>query len=143
MVYKDLYNDLIKKIPINQIDETIKENDIVDISFCSDDPFVGFIDVYYPLSLFLPKESIIIDIGCAYAFQSYYFNEFDKYIGIDLFTNTKIIPENGTFYKVGCRTFINEILPTLNIDKDKVFCICSYVPLLMEDVNLLKNLINL
>lgn len=140
LTYKKLYKELIKKIPKEQIDETFRVNEdaYAEISLYKDDPFIGFIDMYYPVSITIPKDYIIIDIGCAYGFQSYYFEDFKQYIGVDPCISTKILPKNGIFYNVDCKTFITEIFPTLNICSDNVFCICSFVPLKSNDTNLLK-----
>ena len=40
--------------------------------------------IYKALSITIPKHWVVIDIGCAYAAQAYYFKEHKKYIGIDL-----------------------------------------------------------
>lgn len=48
-----------------------------------DPTFVGFIDIYRHLSNIIPRNRVIVDIGCAYAFQAYYFRNHRFYVGID------------------------------------------------------------
>lgn len=95
-----------------------------------DHTFLGFEKVYKEVLDYVPKDKIIIDLGCAYATQSYYFKEYAKYIGIDISGNpdSVIHTENSEFYFMTIQKFINEIFPSLNIDLNNIFAICSYVP---------------
>lgn len=135
-----IFKKLLSIIPYEQIDETIKLNpDILcEISLNPLDPFIGFIEYYEALSKIIPKNFIIVDIGCGYAFQSYLFKEHKQYIGVCPESNVKILPNNGSFYKIDSNNFINNKLKDLNLDIDKVFCICNYVPLNKQESDLLK-----
>ena len=58
--------------------------------------FLGFEDVYKDMLNFVPKDKTIIDLGCGYAAQSYYFRENEKYIGVDACgNNDTVIKVNG------------------------------------------------
>ena len=49
-----------------------------------DHTFLAFEEVYKSVLNFVPKGKTIIDLGCAYAPQAYYFTEYAKYIGVDV-----------------------------------------------------------
>ena len=138
---KELFQKIINLIPKEQIDNTIENNSDIwcEMSFEPSDPFIGFMEYYDAISKIIPYNYTIIDIGCAYAFQSYLFKDHKQYIGICPSCNVKILPQNGIFYKTDANNFITNELPKLNLNLDKVFCICSYVPLNKHDQNILKN----
>lgn len=79
---------------------------------------------------FVPKDKTIIDLGCSYAAQSYYFRENEKYIGVDACGNndTVIHTENSEFYFISIQAFIKDVFPALGIDPTDVFAVCSCVP---------------
>ena len=87
--------------------------------------FLGFVQFYYYLSLILPKNRTIYDLGCANAPQSYYFKDYKQYIGVDLLTNTncRIRTPNSTHYK----TSIDEYIKKHKIEECH-FAFCCYVP---------------
>lgn len=90
--------------------------------------FMGFEDVYKSVTMFVPKGKTIIDLGCAYAPQSYYFKDYRGYIGVD--TN---MPDfhfktfNSSFYEMSIQDFCKKIVEN-KWDLEKMFAICSYVP---------------
>ena len=92
--------------------------------------FLGFEEVYKAVMMFVPKRKVIIDCGCAHAFQSWYFRDYQKYIGIDcaLSINDVLETENSEFYFVTIQHFIKKVFPTLGHSLDDVFVVCSYVP---------------
>ena len=92
-------------------------------------PFLGFEDIYKDVLIFAPKDKIIIDLGCGYAAQSYYFREHEKYIGVDACGNsdTVIHTENSEFYFMSIQAFIKNVFPALAIDPTDVFAVCSCV----------------
>ena len=120
--------ELFKLIPREKIDEIFNNSPTAagDIGYS----FLGFEDVYKAVTLFVPKDKIIIDLGCAYAFQSWYFRDYKKYIGVDCSVSYLDVleTENSNFYFVSIQHFIRNIFPTLGYDPEKVFAICSYVP---------------
>lgn len=119
--------ELFKLIPKEKLDELFKNSDAgAELDYT----FLGFEEVYKSVLSFVPKSKIIIDFGCAYATQSWYFRDYKKYIGIDNASNEKSVihTENSEYYFTSIQNFITNIFSTLNISKKDVFAICSYVP---------------
>jgi len=116
--------DLIKQIPKKLIDKMFENADI-DVDYT----FLCFEEAYKAVTEFVPKDTIIIDFGCAYAFQSWYFKDYKKYIGVEIQGNEKSVLklDNSEFYFMSIQEFISEF-DKLGYDKEKVFAICSYVP---------------
>lgn len=94
-----------------------------------DHTFLCFEHVYKAVTLFVPTNKIIIDLGCAYAFQAWYFRDYKKYIGVDYGIKKKdmLETENSEFYFMSIQKFIKGVFPVLGYRKDEVFAICSYV----------------
>ena len=116
---------LYYSLPGEQRREVITAENKCDLEPC----FMGFIDTYYYLSLLIPKDWTIIDIGSAYAPQCYYFRDHAKYIAVEPPSKIKLFHmDNTEIYRQTAKQFINDILPKLNLDMDKTFAICSYVP---------------
>jgi len=77
---KELWETLHKEYP-KQCDRVLQQ------PMCDIEPdFLGFIDKYYHLSKIMPLHFTIIDFGCSYAPQAYYFRKHKQYIGIDFST---------------------------------------------------------
>lgn len=107
-----------------------------------DPSFLCFDEPYQIAACVADKDSIIIDFGCAYAPQSYYFKHCSAYIGVDLpmpmpsnplmsyrfEPETRFTPDNASFYIMTIQKFLKEVYPTLDIPKEKVIAICSAVP---------------
>src|SRR3990167_1428049 len=93
-----------------------------------DGEFMGFTDIYEHLAQIIPKERIIVDLGCAYATQAVYFLKHRKYIGVDLpdFDIPRVNTPNSEYFRMKISDWIKTELPKYN--KDKLFGICSYVP---------------
>lgn len=113
-----VYNILNKRFP-ERVNKVLTQDQ------CDIEPgFLGFMETYRHLAKIVPKHFRIVDIGCAYGFQSYYFMGHSSYLGVDVglketfgigrfeFLNIRSIPD-----------FLNHFNP-LNTD----FCICNYVP---------------
>ena len=92
--------------------------------------FLGFEEVYKAATLFAPKNKVVIDFGCAYAFQSWYFRDYKKYIGVDCGTRPEEVlrTDNSEFYHMTIQEFCRKYFPKLGYSLDDVFAICSYVP---------------
>src|ERR1035437_8781883 len=45
--------------------------------------FLGFVDIYKNLSAIIPKHFTVIDLGCAFAPQAFFFKDHRKYVGVD------------------------------------------------------------
>ena len=95
-----------------------------------DSTFLGFEDAYKAVTLFVPKDKVILDLGCSYAFQSWYFRSYKRYIGVDCGIRDGVVleTENSEFYFMTIQDFIKNILPTLGYDLREIFAICAYVP---------------
>lgn len=105
-----------------QVVKIIQEN-IGDIDF----DFIGFLEQYESLSKLIPKDWTIVDLGCANGFQSLYFQEHKKYIGVDIDTGTKYQTTNSEYYTMRIKEFLeSENFKKLNLNK--TFAICNYVP---------------
>ena len=92
--------------------------------------FLGFVNIYKPVSEFVPKNKIIIDFGCYIAAQSYLFKEHKAYIGVDTTELLRFTPKNAQHFVGTIQDFINNkakelLLKFSNLD---FFAICSYVP---------------
>lgn len=120
--------ELFKLIPREKIDYVFRTSQTVGAE--CDISFLGFERVYKAVAMFIPKSKVIIDCGCAYAFQSWYFRDYRKYIGIDngLFCSDVLETENSEFYFMSIQNFIKNVFPTLVYSLDDVFAVCSYVP---------------
>lgn len=120
--------ELFKLIPREKIDHVFQTSQTVGAE-CNIS-FLGFEEVYKSVTMFVPKSKIIIDLGCAYAFQSWYFRDYRKYIGIDCGStiNDVLQTENSEFHFVTIQHFIKNIFPEFGYNLDDVFAVCSYVP---------------
>lgn len=124
--------DLLNKklIPKKELDRVFTQS--MSASAEMDYTFLCFEEPYLEALKYVDKDSIIIDLGCSYAAQSFYFTK-NKYIGIDLpmlssDNEIRFTPPNAEFYIMSIQNFIHNILPTLNLDMDHVIAICSAVP---------------
>lgn len=113
--------ELLKMLPVEQ-KERVFRSDMCDI----DGEFLGFVDFYYHLSKVIPKEWIVVDLGCAYAGQSFFFEGHEKYVGVDLLVEQRFVSKNSVHYKMSVENFIGDHLG--DFDLGSTFAICSYVP---------------
>lgn len=120
--------ELFKLIPRERIDHVFKASKTASAEL--DYTFLGFENIYKAVTLFVPKDKIIIDLGCGYAFQSWYFKDYQKYIGVDraMSFSDVLETENSEFYFTSIQDFIRRIPPILQYNKENIFAICSYVP---------------
>ena len=79
---------------IDYVDECIKKSK-GDIGW----EFLGFMDDYMNLAKIISKDSIVVDVGCAYGFQHIIFEDFKEYIGIDISCTPKAFTKNARFIK--------------------------------------------
>ena len=128
-VYRDLYPELLKEaISEVGLDELKR---LSKYPYCELGPdFLGFLDIYFDLKEKVPKDFIILDMGCYQAVQAYYFKDYTKYIGIDnaVENEFRLCQKNAEYYLESIQDFIQKRLPKMNLDMEKVFAICSYVP---------------
>jgi hypothetical protein len=91
-----------------------------------DGEFLGFVEIYEHLAQIIPKKRIIVDLGCAYATQAICFQDFKKYIGVDVSDCPKVKTKNSEYYTMKIQDFIEKEVP--KYEQDELFAICSYVP---------------
>lgn len=125
----EICNLLNKKIiPQEELDRVFDNS--CSASAEMDISFLCFEDAYeYVLRNTNPSD-IIIDLGCAYNAQCWYFKNYDRYIAVDLpmFDNVRFDSGNVEFYIMSIQKFIKGELPKLNLDLNNVVAICNAVP---------------
>ena len=90
--------------------------------------FLAFEDVYKSVLNFVPKGKTIIDLGCAYAPQAYYFTGYAGYIGVDIaIPEVHFETQNMTLHEMSIQQFCKKVIDE-EWDLKKCFAICSYVP---------------
>lgn len=112
--------ELFDLIPRKKIDYVFKKS-----STCGaecDYSFLGFENVYRAVKSIVPEDKVIIDLGCCYAFQSWYFRNHKKYIGVDNGIRDKIVlrTDNAEFYFTSIQKFISEEFQKLGYEKEDV-----------------------
>jgi len=113
--------ELLNRIPKEQIERVFKQY------YCDISPeFIGFIDIYESLSKIIPKHFTVVDLGCAYNPQCFYFTEHKQYVAVDVSDCEKFQSENCVIYNKSIEKFITENLNDFNLKQ--TFAICSYVP---------------
>lgn len=92
--------------------------------------FLGFLESYEPFSNIIPLDFTIIDLGCYQAVQAVCFENYARYIGVDIGcpVSSRFEQDNAEYYCCTIQDFYNKELPKLNLNPEKVFVICSYVP---------------
>jgi len=113
----NLVIELYKKYP-KMFKEVLKQSNC-DI----DGTFIGFVDTYYYLSKIIPRSWTVVDFGCAYNPQSYYFREHKAFIGVDFEIKKKFHFENTDLFEGRIADYLKQQPPT-----NKVFAICNNVP---------------
>ena len=89
---------------------------------------------YYYLSRMIKKSWTVIDIGCAYNAQAYFFVNHARYIAVNPdyqyadFHFERFRPEGTEYYDMTGQAFIRDVLPNLNLELSKTFAICHWVP---------------
>lgn len=91
--------------------------------------FLGFLHVYAPY-VNIPKDFVILDLGCYTGIQAAYFAEHAAYIGVDIDVpkEWRFQQPNVISFKQSIQDFIQQTLPQMDIDLNRCFAICSYVP---------------
>ena len=115
-------------IPRKELNRVFSES--YNISAELDATFLCFDEAYQEVLNNTTPDTIIIDLGCAYAPQCYYFSDYEKYIGVDLpfEDDVRFQTDNSEFYIMSIQEFIEKELPKLNLDLNNVVAICNYVP---------------
>lgn len=115
---------LFYSLPKEQRKEVMTEDNECDL----EPAFMGFVDTYFYLSRLIPKDWTVIDIGCAFNPQCWYFRDHARYIAVEPSLRKMFHVDNTEIYYASAKGFIENTLPTLNLDLDKTFAICNYVP---------------
>lgn len=89
--------------------------------------FMCFCDIYLHLSQIIPKHWTVLDLGCAFAPQSWFFKDHAKYIGVDPGKFKRFKTPNASFYEWTIAKFFNS-KSSLKLNKDRTFGIMSHVP---------------
>lgn len=120
--------ETFKIIPKAEIDRVFKTSDTAGAEM--DSSFLCFEEIYMKVKEHCTKDTVVIDFGCAYAPQSYWFKECKQYIGVDIpfRNNVKFKTDNSKIYLMRGQDFIKEVLPTLDIPMENIIAVCSYVP---------------
>lgn len=120
--------ETIKLIPQSELVRVFRDSETASADM--DYTFLCFEDVYMKVKEHCDSNTIIIDFGCAYAPQSYWFTDCEKYIGVDLpmMNDVRFHTDNSEMYIMSGQKFIREVLPAMELDYDHVIAICSYVP---------------
>ena len=120
--HRKINNGLLRLLPKDQADRVFNQK-MADI----EPDFLGFVDIYYHLSKIIPLHFTVVDLGCAYNPQCFYFTEHKEYIAVDSFEDTeRFKADNCTIYEMTIKEFILKHILSLNIEE--TFAICSYVP---------------
>lgn len=117
-------HELLDVIPQDQLDRisVIGSADM-------DKEFLGFTEAYKALAAVIPKGYTVLDLGCGYAAQCFYFRDHAGYIGVDLDeTDRRFHAENTTHVMATIQDFIRNRLTDFVSDLHRVFAICNYVP---------------
>lgn len=118
---------LLNKIPAGEWTRLSQHVEYFDADICPD--FLGFVDIYWHLAAIIPQHWAIVDLGCAYGPQAYLF-ENRRYIGVDLLPVAhRFAAPHATHYSMSIGEFLKTTAPTLNLNLQETFAICSYVPM--------------
>lgn len=113
--------ELYESLPKGQLAKVMNADSICDI----EPSFMGFVRIYKNLSEIIPKHFTIIDLGCAYAPQCFYFKEHHRYIGVDMCDAPRFSMANTTHFSMSIEDFISS---EVSMVSGPTFAICSYVP---------------
>lgn len=132
---------LLERIPKEVVNKMLRQRD------CELEPdFLCFEDVYAAVAENVPKDFVVLDLGCYMAAQSYFFSEHKGYIGVDCYDmhipdeddidayhppKRFPKPQNATYVTDEIRHFLNN-LPS-DIIPENTYVVMSYVPLKDED----------
>jgi len=113
--------NILNRLPKWQIEKVLNQpNCDIDLDF------LGFLDIYETLSKIIPKYFTVVDLGCAYNPQCFFFEEHKSYLAVDISDCVKFQAKNCEIFQKSISEFINENLSNLNLEE--TFAICSYVP---------------
>lgn len=131
LVSTDFDHYLLSLIPEDEVKRVFSSDAIGDICYnlLSCDT-----EMYYRLSQIIPKDFTVIDIGCGYNAQSYFFKDHKRYIGVnpasdfDQYHFERFKADNTFLYITTGQDFIETHLPLIMFENNKTFAICNFVP---------------
>ena len=118
-------DELLEMIPQEELDRVLNQHE------CDIEPsFLGFVGIYRNLSEMIPKHWTVIDFGCAYNAQAYFFRDHKRCIAVDTPGITeRFMTPNCEFHEMRAQRFIVDLVGgDSDIDLETTFAICSYVP---------------
>ncbi|WP_215844013.1 SAM-dependent methyltransferase [Acidithiobacillus montserratensis] len=105
---------------------------ILEAGLCDIDvDFLGFVDLYAGLAQIIPhpEETTVVDFGCAYAPQAWYFQKFSGYVGIDVCDATnRFVFANTQHEQVHISEYLNRLESGDVLIPGRSFAILSYLP---------------
>lgn len=114
-------SDIIQLLPKDQWDEVMNQ------PYCDIEPvFMGFMDQYKILAQIIPKHFTVIDFGCAYNPQCFYFAEHKEYIAVDVSDCKKFKAPNCRIFNKSINGFM--LTHAHEFYLKTTFAICQYVP---------------
>lgn len=116
-------HELLDIIPPDQL-EAVFSSDMCDI----DCEFMGFTETYKALASIIPKHFTIIDFGCAFAPQVFYFENHKRYIGVDVCSLDRFHAANTEHYQCSIQEFISNSGLYKLPHPSEIFAICNYMP---------------
>lgn len=130
---KKLYKDWVQHDP--KMTQEILSQDQCDIG----PEFMCFAEIYASLARLIPIEWTVIDFGCAFAPQCWYFRKHNRYIGIDPGPMKRFQVDNSSIFIGTIRQALSDTIWIEPINWDRTFGIMSYVPAKEYDYFLVKN----
>lgn len=121
--FEEITDYLLSLIPKEEYEKAM----LTDMSAECDGNFMGFVEAYYYLSKFIPKDWTVIDFGAAYNSQSYFFTSHKRYIAVNPpsgHNDFMFKPSNCDIYRMTTGEFLKKV----DYPSEKVFAICNYVP---------------
>lgn len=114
--------ELFDQLPQDQVDRVFA-GEVVDI--CPE--FLGFVGVYKYLSVMIPYHFTVVDLGCGFNPQSFYFTQHKRFVAVDNFPRAERFKSpNCDFYQMSIEDFIRKHLADFCLEE--TFAICSFVP---------------
>lgn len=116
--------ELWSMIPQTEIDRVFQGTASAELAI----DFLAFEKCYKFASMLVPETWIILDLGCGYAAQAYYFTNHKKYIAVDCYSEIdcfRFQTDNMEFFNMSIQKFLST---HHFVDLEHVFAICSAVP---------------
>lgn len=126
MYSDDWYKNEAKRLHVEYKDEIGR---LMKWDYCElEHDFLGFLSEYDCVKV--PEDFAIIDLGCYMGIQATYFANHQAYIGVDVAVPAewRFQQDNVVSFEQSIQDFLRHTLPTLDLDLNRCFAICSYVP---------------